>query len=226
MKKLLAGVEKFQKEIYSNKKVFFQQLAKEGQHPRILFITCSDSRLDPFLLTQSEPGELFVIRNAGNMVPAYTGNACGEAASIEYALQVLGVKHVVVCGHTQCGALEHLLEHRHVHFDNHLPMVSKWLRHADATRAIVETHWDEFNDYDRWLYAIETNVAVQIKHLQTHPAIAQALSNHQVQISGWVYQMDQGNLKLYNEQTGTFVTYDPQDEKLIHLKSRQKKKRK
>jgi carbonic anhydrase len=206
MKKLLKGVEKFQSEIYGTKKTLFQSLCKDGQHPGILFITCSDSRVDPVLLTQSEPGELFVIRNAGNIVPPFTGNTCGEAATIEYAVNVLEVKHIIICGHSQCGAICHLVDHHEHPFDEHLPMVSKWLRYADATRTITEAHWDELSsDETRYDYAIKTNIKVQLNNLMTHPSVAQAMSCNRLTLNGWLYHVDSGELHLYHRLQDRFT---------------------
>lgn len=206
MKKLLKGFEKFQSEVFQSKKGVLESMAKEGQHPRILFIACSDSRFDPCLLTQSEPGELFVIRNAGNIVPPYTGNSCGEAASIEYAIHILDIKEIVVCGHSHCGAIAHMIEHHEHPFDEHFPMLSKWLRYADATRTITEAHWDEFSDEERVKFAIETNVMMQLKHLETHPSVAQAMSAGKIEIHGWFYNLDTGTLEILDPQTHRFRT--------------------
>jgi carbonic anhydrase len=198
MKKILRGVEKFQNEIYAKKQDMFNTLLTDGQHPRVLFITCSDSRIDPFLITQSDPGELFVMRNAGNLVPPYTGETCGEAATIEYAVSVLKIQHIIVCGHSHCGAIAHLIEHHEHLYDEHLPMVSKWLRYADATRRITEGHWDDLQEEERVPFAIETNIKVQLKHLETHPSVAQAVSCGQLSLHGWEYHLDSGQVREYN----------------------------
>jgi len=164
--------------------------------------------VEPVLLTQSEPGELFVIRNAGNIVPPYTGNTCGEAATIEYAVSVLHVQHIVVCGHTQCGAISHLIDHHEHPFDEQLPMVSKWLRYADATRTITEGHWDELSDATRYEFAIATNIKVQLNNLMTHPSVAQALSCKTLTINGWLYHVDSGQLHVYDKSQEQFVVPD------------------
>jgi carbonic anhydrase len=208
MKKLLKGVEKFQTEIFQKKKVLFESLAEEGQHPRVLFITCSDSRIDPFLLTQSDPGDLFVIRNAGNIIPPYTGSTCGEAASIEYAISILEVKHIVICGHSHCGAIGHLIDHHDHLFDEHIPMVSKWLRYADATRTITEAHWHEYSEAERKRFAIETNIVQQLKHLETHPSVARALSSGLIETHGWLYCMETGEVRYYDRMRKQFERVD------------------
>ena len=108
MQKLVDGIHKFQKDVFATQTRFFERLA-DGQKPLALFITCSDSRIDPSMLTQTKPGELFIMRNAGNIVPPYGASSCGEAATIEYAVAVLGVRDIVVCGHSHCGAMTGLL---------------------------------------------------------------------------------------------------------------------
>ncbi|MEB3245048.1 MAG: carbonic anhydrase [Vampirovibrionales bacterium] len=213
MKKLLRGVEKFQSEVYCAKKDLFDALSQEGQHPRVLFIACSDSRVDPTMLTQSGPGELFVLRNAGNIIPPFTGNTCGEAATIEYAVNILQVEHIIICGHSRCGAIMHLVDHHDHPYDDHLPMVSKWLRYADATRTITEAHWSEYSDANRYDFAIETNIRVQLNNLCTHPSIAQALSCKKLQLHGWVYHVESGELHLFDRQREAFTIHHtaPQD---------------
>ncbi len=109
MKKLLQGLEKFQSGYFDEHRQLFEQLS-HGQKPRILFITCSDSRIDPNLITQAEVGELFVIRNAGNIIPPYGATNGGEGASIEYAINALGIEQVIICGHSHCGAMKGLLK--------------------------------------------------------------------------------------------------------------------
>jgi carbonic anhydrase len=204
MQKLLQGVQKFQAEVYRQKETLFQNLTDEGQHPSVLFITCSDSRIDPNLLTQTEPGELFVIRNSGNIVPPYTGQACGEAASIEYAVKVLGVEHVIICGHSHCGAIQHMLQHKQTPTGQTLPMVEQWLHFCETTRHITERHWHEMNEPQRNLYAIEANVLVQLRHLKTHPCVAEGLAAGSLSLYGWLYDMPSGGLAIYDEALDAF----------------------
>ena len=109
MKKLIKGVQRFRETYYARNPDLFEQLAL-GQSPRVLFISCSDSRVDPALITQTDLGELFVIRNAGNIVPPYGATNGGEGATIEYALSALNIEQVIICGHTHCGAMKGLLK--------------------------------------------------------------------------------------------------------------------
>ena len=109
MQRLVDGVQRFQTNVFSAQRHLFERLA-EGQNPLALFITCSDSRINPNLITQTEPGELFILRNAGNIVPPYGASRGGEEGSIEYAVSVLGVEDIIVCGHSHCGAMSALLD--------------------------------------------------------------------------------------------------------------------
>ena len=128
MDSIYAGIRAFQKQVYPEKAELFQELAG-GQKPGLLLITCSDSRIDPALITQTEPGEVFVIRNAGNIVPPWgEGTASGEAGTIEYAIEALGVQHIAVCGHSHCGAMAAV---RNPSSAEGLPAVSSWLRFGE-----------------------------------------------------------------------------------------------
>src|SRR3984893_16233750 len=136
MQDIIDGFLKFQREILPGRRELFKQLAT-GQTPRALFIACSDSRVVPELLTQREPGDLFVIRNAGNIVPCYGPEPGGVSASVEYAVAALGVADIVVCGHSDCGAMTAILACTCL---DHMPAVANWLRHADAARVVNEAH--------------------------------------------------------------------------------------
>src|SRR6266404_2445316 len=137
MQKLIQGIHQFQQESFRPLQDLFEQLSK-GQDPETLFITCSDSRIDPNLLTRSKPGDLFILRNAGNIVPPYGAASGGEAATIEFAVAALGVKDIILCGHSYCGAMKGLLQAEQVAC---LPAVSAWLAHAHTTRRIVQENY-------------------------------------------------------------------------------------
>ena len=142
MQKLVEGIHQFQNDIFSSKQQLYEKLAK-GQHPLALFITCSDSRIDPSLLTQTEPGELFIMRNAGNIVPPYGTLHGGEAATIEFAVSALGVKDIVICGHSHCGAMGGVL---HPETLSDLPAVRSWLSYADSTERIMRENYGHITD--------------------------------------------------------------------------------
>lgn len=202
MRKLIEGLQHFMHTVYEGERDLFAHLA-EQQQPEVLFITCSDSRISPHLITQTKPGELFVIRNAGNIVPGYHANIdSGEAATIEYAVAALGVKDVIVCGHSNCGAMKGLLNPEAL---ASLPIVARWLNHADTTRRIVRESFAHL-DGDALLDAtIEVNVLAQVANLQTHPSVAARVAAGKLNIHAWVYDIPKGEVRAFESETGTFV---------------------
>ncbi len=194
MKKLIEGFKKFQREVFTAKRELFKTLA-HGQHPRALFITCSDSRIDPCLITQTEPGELFILRNAGNLVPSYGTTIGSTIATIEYAVGVLGVKNIIVCGHTDCGVVKAILEPEQV---GDLPAVKSWLLQAEATRRVVRENYGSLTGDALYVATTQENVRIQLKHLQTHPVVAARLRNQSLELHGWVYSIETGDVWAYD----------------------------
>lgn len=191
MRKLVNGIHHFQSDVFSEQQRLFEKLV-EGQSPLALFITCSDSRIDPSLLTQTEPGELFILRNAGNIVPSYGAVEGGEAATIEYAVNVLGVKDIIICGHSHCGAMGGLLDQSQL---EKLPAVRSWLKHAESTHRIVEENYGHITEPAARLTAtVEENVLVQLEQLRTHPSVAAALGRKALNLHGWVYKFETGQV--------------------------------
>lgn len=202
MQKLVQGIHQFQSGIFSTKQQLFEGLV-DGQHPLALFITCSDSRIDPNLLTQTEPGELFVLRNAGNIVPPYGVVNDGVAATIEYAVGVLGVEDIIICGHSHCGAMSGLLDQSKL---DKLPAVRAWLSLAESTQRIMRENYAHITDADARLAAtVEENVLVQLEHLRTHPTVAAALARKALNLHGWVYKFETGQVFGYRPQDGQFA---------------------
>ncbi len=196
MQKVVKGVHKFQTEFFPKQKPEFEKLAHE-QHPRALVITCADSRINPNLITQTEPGELFVLRNAGNLIPPYGAANGGEGATIEYAVAVLQIKHLIVLGHSNCGAMGALMKNEGL---EELPAVRQWFSHAEATRRLVASKYADLTDPEKLSrLAVEENVLVQLDHLRTHPSVAVGLSRNELNLYGWVYIID----------TGEILSYDP-----------------
>ncbi|MEU5001324.1 carbonic anhydrase [Streptomyces sp. NPDC021622] len=187
MPDLTEGVTRFRRDVYPAKAELFAELAATHR-PTTLFISCSDARVVPELITQSEPGELFVIRTAGNLVPAHTPGSDGVAASIEYAVAVLGVTDIVVCGHSACGAMTALAEN---HDLTAAPAVADWLRHADASRARVTAETGE-REVDA---LVRENVRAQLANLATHPSVARALAARTLTLHGWVYDIPTGTVE-------------------------------
>ncbi|MFT7459259.1 MAG: carbonic anhydrase [Planctomycetota bacterium] len=201
MKKLLTGLAEFQKTAFQQNKDLFQKLANK-QEPETLFITCSDSRIDPNLITQTSPGELFICRNAGNIVPPHSHTTGGITASIEFAVMVLGVRHVVICGHTDCGAMKGAMHPENL---TSLPHVSNWLSHASAALARVKARSGEIND-DHLAELTQENVLMQIKHLETHPSVAAKMATGDLMIHGWVYDIPHGEVSCYDSKEEKFVS--------------------
>jgi len=203
MHKLATGVHRFHREVFAEQRQLFETLAR-GQTPQALFLTCSDSRMDPNLVTQSKPGDLFIVRNAGNLVPAWNGLASvsGETAAIEFAIEGLGIEHIVVCGHSGCGAIKALLAPEP---PRSMPALGAWLEHAAPTRRIVETCYGHRDEEARVNVAIQENVLQQIASLQTHPCIAARIAAGKVHLYAWVFKISTGEMFAFDAGAGQFL---------------------
>ncbi|MFB2933877.1 carbonic anhydrase [Aerosakkonemataceae cyanobacterium BLCC-F154] len=195
MRKLIRGLREFQSNYFTSHRELFEKLSDE-QHPRALFITCSDSRIDPNLLTQTEPGELFIIRNAGNIIPPYRAANGGEGAAIEYAVVALGIKQIIVCGHSNCGAMKGLLQIGKL--AEEMPLVYDWLKHAEATRRLIKENYQNYQGKELLDATIEENVFTQIENLRTYPVIHSKLHRGELNIYGWVYKIETGGVFVYS----------------------------
>ena len=201
MEKLVRGIHHFQATAFSAHRELFESLS-QGQSPDTLLITCSDSRIAPDLLMQTQPGDLFVLRNAGNLIPPYGASNGGEGATIEYAIAALGVNHVLVMGHSNCGAMKGLLNPESL---TEMPLVSEWLKHADATRNVVEECYSELKGDDLLNAAIKENVLVQLDNLRTYPKVAALLAKGSLTLHGWIYEIESGQILAYDPQVSHFV---------------------
>lgn len=201
MKKLIDGFVRFRQEIYPGMQPLFQVLSG-GQHPQALFITCADSRIDPSLLTQASPGELFICRNAGNIVPPWGDTQGGVTATIEYAVQALSIPHIIVCGHSDCGAVKAML---HPEKLTSMPTVAMWLNFAESARRVVVENCAGCNEDELVNRMTYENVLTQLTHLSTHPSVASALARGAVKLHGWVYNFEKGQLVAFNAEEGRFV---------------------
>jgi carbonic anhydrase len=191
--RILRGVSRFQREVFPEHRELFERLAL-GQRPRALFVTCADSRIDPCLLTQTKPGDLFICRVIGNVVPPYPDSVGGVSATIEYAVGVLGVEDVIVCGHTDCGVMKGVLNPEAV---SELPAVASWLAYAQPARERAPGH--------DLLALAEQNVVQQLENLKTHPAVARRLEKLELGLHGWVYHIAEGAVTRFEPETGSFV---------------------
>jgi carbonic anhydrase len=202
MQKLIDGLHQFLETCVAPRREFFHRLS-EGQKPEALFITCSDSRVNPNLITQTEPGELFILRNAGNIVPPYGAANGGEGAAIEYAVGALNVTDIIVCGHSHCGAMDALL---HSEKTADLPQVAAWLSHAETTRRIIKENYTHLTNQPLLTATVEENVLVQLENLRTHPLVASRLAAKKLRLHGWVYKIETGEVFGYDPDQGQFLS--------------------
>ena len=205
MQKLVKGIHNFQNHVFNSKRELFRQLA-DGQRPGALLITCSDSRISPNLLTQTEPGEIFVLRNAGNIIPPYPVE-CGEIATIEFAVVELGIQDIIICGHSDCGAMKGVINPDVV--EARMPSVYRWLHHARRTSQIIESQYSHLQDRELLTATVEENVIVQIENLRSHEFIEKRLAQGELSLHGWVYKFE----------TGEVFAYDPETEQFLPIKS-------
>jgi carbonic anhydrase len=214
MNKILTGLARFQTEIFPQKRDLFRRLAR-GQQPQALFLTCADSRIDPSLITQSTPGELFICRNAGNIIPPHGGMTGGMTASIEYAVAALDVPDIIVCGHTHCGAMKGVM---YPETTKGLPHITSWLTYCQAALQVVDATSPDLDEETRMRALIEQNVLVQVQHLKTHPHVAGRLATGKIQLHAWVYDIEFGVVMAYDETQRRFVKLLPKPaaDTLIH----------
>ena len=201
MPRFAAGVVRFQNEVYPQKKELFEKLSL-GQSPEALFITCSDSRIETAMITQTDPGDLFICRNAGNIVPPHTNHTGAMTASIEFAVAALQVPHIVVCGHTECGAMKGAMNPDGL--DN-LPHVKEWLSFVNAAVEIVNEIGASKSDEERMQMLLEQNVILQLQHLRTHPKVAARLAKGDLQLHGWIYDIKTGDVLAYDDEREKFI---------------------
>lgn len=195
MSRFAEGVVKFQREVFPEKQALFERLSA-GQSPEALFITCSDSRIETAMLTQTDPGELFICRNAGNIVPPHTNQTGGMTASIEFAIGALRIPNIVICGHTQCGAMKGAMNRAAL---DRLPHVREWLGFAQGAVDITEALGAGLDPEAKMRMLLEQNVILQLQHLKTHPTVAVALARKELELHGWVYDIKTGEVEAWDE---------------------------
>jgi carbonic anhydrase len=199
--RILSGVRKFREEIYPKNAELYQKSVEQVQRPHTLFVTCADSRVDPELITQCGPGEIFVSRNIGNIVPAYGEMIGGVSAVLEYAVMELGVDHVIVCGHTDCGAMKALIQYDSL---STLPVTKAWLRNAEAALSVAR----EAENSDLLHALTEENVLLQMMHLRTHPSVAGKIARRKLSIYGWIYDIANGDVRIHDPNRDQFLSID------------------
>jgi len=215
MQKLIQGIHHFQNTLFGSQRRFFEHLAK-GQSPEVLFITCSDSRINPNLLTQTEPGELFILRNAGNLVPRYDEFLGGEAATIEFAVAGLGVKDIIVCGHSHCGAMNALIDPGSI---ANLPALNHWLAHANPTTRVIQEKYADRQGGALLTATIQENVLTQMENLYTHPVVASGVAARTLKLHSWVYKIESGEVFAYDPESCQFQLLTAYRHEITHANS-------
>jgi carbonic anhydrase len=217
MTRIIKGVFDFQERVFGSKRTLFHRLGA-GQRPLALFIACSDSRVNPNMLTQTEPGELFVLRSAGNLVPPHGAPPSGEAATIEYAVHHLHVRDVILCGHSKCGAMQGLLAPQAV---ADMPAVAEWLKVGMPAVDRAKARLPGAAGPELLRGVIEQNVLLQIEHLQTFPAIQEAAAASRLRLHAWVYEFENGSVTAYDPRSDQFVplSESPLEKLLVPLAS-------
>lgn len=213
MQKLIAGIHRFRKQYWSANKELFRRLAEHGQFPEVLFITCSDARVDPVTITDVKPGDLFIFRNIGNFVPPYSENlleGTGVAAAVEYAVEHRKVRDIVVLGHSDCGAIKALYEERD-HFAA-TPHIGPWLRHGDRTMAVVKANYPELSPEERYGITAKENVLLQMENLRTYPVVRKAAREGRLHVHAWYFEIGTGTVLRYSPERGQFEPIREEEE--------------
>ncbi|WP_263263558.1 carbonic anhydrase [Pseudomonas sp. RIT-PI-S] len=204
LKHIVDGFRHFHQEVFPQQQALFKKLAT-AQRPRAMIITCADSRIVPELITNSSPGDLFVTRNVGNVVPPYGQMNGGVSTALEYAVMALGVQHVIVCGHSDCGAMRAVLNPDSL---ERMPTVKAWLRHAEVAKTVVHENCSCGTEAETMAVLTEENVIAQLQHLRTHPSVAARLASGQLFIHGWVYNIETSEIKAYDAEQDRFLPLD------------------
>jgi carbonic anhydrase len=198
---LIGRVISFEKQVFPNQSALYAKLAGEGQSPKALMISCADSRVAPEHIMQAAPGDLFVCRNAGNIVPPYSNMNGGVSSTVEYAVMALGVSDIIVCGHSDCGAMKALMNPEQL---IGMPNVAAWLRHSQAAHSVVGSAYPELENGEAVRVASMENVVVQLAHLRTHPSVAAAIGSGKLSLHGWFFDIRDGVTLGYDGETERF----------------------
>jgi carbonic anhydrase len=201
--KVVEGYMRFREEVYPEHRELFDQL-KNQQSPQVLFITCADSRIDPSLITHTDPGDLFISRNIGNIVPAYGEMMGGVSAVVEYAVMALSVKDIIVCGHTDCGAMKALRNPDAASLAA-MPTVQSWLRNAHAALSVARAKQPDAEGEELTHLLVEENVLLQLQHLRTHPSVAAGIARGNLRLHGCVYNIGNGRMDVFDDGAQKFV---------------------
>ena len=202
MNELIGRVFSFEKQVFPNQSALYSRLASDGQSPKALMISCADSRVVPEHIMQAQPGDLFVCRNAGNIVPPFSQANGGVSSTVEYAVAALGVRDIIVCGHSDCGAMKALACEQDL---TGMPNVAAWLRHASAAYKVVDESYPTLERDDRIRAVSLENVVAQLNHLRTHPSVAAGIARGEIALHGWFVDIHAGLVLGLDGATGQFV---------------------
>jgi carbonic anhydrase len=205
MEEFVDRLSRFRCDVLRNQKALYERLATQGQSPKALMISCADSRVVPEMITQAGPGELFVCRNAGNIVPPFSQANGGVSSAVEYAVVALGVRDIIVCGHSDCGAMKAFSDPAAL---EKMPNVAVWLRHSHAAHSVVCNAYPHLDDKAQTRALALENVVVQLNHLRTHPSVAAALAQGSLTLHGWFFEIENCSILALNGETGAFEAVD------------------
>ena len=206
MQRLIEGVHKFRTDEFGNYRKLFRKLSQKGQNPHTLFITCSDSRVLAELITQSKPGDLFVVKNIGNIVPpsSVTGDTNSTAAAIEFAVETLKVSDIVICGHSQCGAIAALLDKKPV--SDSTPHLRDWLKLASPVLDILKKEYVHLPEgVASQNAAAEENILFGLDNLHSYPCVQDRLMNGSLRLHGWFFKIATAELFAYDPESRQFL---------------------
>ncbi len=203
MNELIGRVFSFEKHVFPKSSALYTKLASDGQSPKALMISCADSRVVPEQIVQAEPGDLFVCRNAGNIVPPFATMNGGVSSTVEYAVMALGVRDIIVCGHSDCGAMKALGKQDVLAT---MPNVAAWLRHSRPRSQVVSAGYPEMHEHDR-VRAVSAwrTSSSSSRHLRTHPSVAAGIARGEIALHGWFVDIHAGQVLGLDGETGRFM---------------------
>lgn len=220
MNELIGRVFSFEKTVFPNQSDLYGKLATQGQSPKALMISCADSRVVPEHIMQAQPGDLFVCRNAGNIVPPFAQKIGGVSATVEYAVMALGVRDIIVCGHSDCGAMKAVA---HPEMVAAMPNVAVWLNHSDAAQKVVADAYPGLDDGARVRAISLENVVAQLAHLRTHPSVASGIARGEIALHGWFVDIHAGQILALDGETNRFIVVRDDTPLPVAVKSAQRR---
>ncbi len=220
MNELIGRVFSFEKTVFPNQSDLYGKLATQGQKPKALMISCADSRVVPEHIMQADPGDLFVCRNAGDIVPPFAQKIGGVSATVEYAVMALGVRDIIVCGHSDCGAMKAVA---HPEMVTGMPNVAVWLNHSDAAQKVVADAYPGLGETDRVRAISLENVVAQIAHLRTHPSVASGIARGEIALHGWFVDIHAGQILALDGETNRFQVVRDDQPLPVAVKSGQRR---